>query len=339
MTDAAAGSSVVVRGAGSIGTRHAWVLASLGARVGLWPVRPREQPGSTDGGVCDAWVRILDDTAGRAALADADLVVVATDTGRHVSDAVAALDAGAGRVLVEKPVGPSVAAAAPLVRHPRSQDVWVAAPLRAHEAFRLLLRLRPRLGTPVAAHVWCQSWLPDWRPGRDHRQSYSARPDEGGVLRDLVHEIDYTAVLLGEPHLLGVHLVGAAHEPGGPLDIESEQAATLLWSTPDGSSVTARLDYTTRPSARGIVVRGPRGSLEWHVASGTVRHFDPSGVVTDDVFPGDLDRDHVMANQARAALDLAPTADPAQRHTAGAPATLDEAVAALALCDAARSWA
>ncbi len=45
-----------------------------------------------------------------------------------------------------------------------------------------------------------QSWLPDWRPDRDYRESYSARLDEGGVLRDLVHEIDYADGPVRSPH-------------------------------------------------------------------------------------------------------------------------------------------
>lgn len=318
--------TVLVRGSGSIGTRHARVLRDLGADVHLWPVRPRERSGIDEA----TGATLVDDGTAPDVLARSDLVVVATDTGRHVADTAEALDAGAARVLLEKPVAPTIADAAPLARHPRSADVWVAAPLRAHRAFRRLAELLAQVGSPVSAHVWCQSWLPDWRPGRDYRESYSARPDEGGVLRDLVHELDYAAVLLGAPQLLGARL-----ERTGPLEMEAEQAATLLWSTRT-ATVTARLDYVTRPASRGIVVRGPEGALEWTVATGTVRFTDAAGRATEETFEADLDRDVVMATQARAALDLHPAHDPDRARVAGAPAPLDEALATLALCDAAR---
>jgi predicted dehydrogenase len=321
-------ATVVVRGSGSIGQRHARVFRSLGADVHLWPVRPR--PGLGTDAATGA--QLLDDAGAAAVVRSADLVVVATDTGRHVADTVQALDAGAHRVLLEKPVAPSVPDAAPLAEHPRSGDVWVAAPLRAHAAFRHLLELLPAIGSPVSAHVWCQSWLPDWRPGRDYRESYSARADEGGVLRDLVHELDYAAVLLGEPHLLGARL-----DVTGPLEMAAEQAATLLWSTVRASAVTVRLDYVTRPAARGIVVRGPEGALEWSVTTSTVRHTDASGTITDVEFPDDRDRDVVMSTQARAALDLPPRHDTSEARAAGAPAPLAEGLATLALCDAARA--
>lgn len=307
---------VIVRGGGSIGMRHARVFASLGADVSVWPVRPRP----------DA----LDDITGAAALSHADLVVIATDTSRHVADTIAALDAGARRVLLEKPVAPTVADATALAQHPRADDVWVAAPLRAHGAFRHLLAQLPAIGSPTSAHVRCQSWLPDWRPDRDYRESYSARPDEGGVLRDLVHELDYATVLFGTPHLTAATL-----DHHGPLDIEAEQAATLLWQT-DSSTVTCRLDYITRPTTRGITVHGPDGQLTWDVPTVTVTHTTAAGHTETTHFEHDLDRDHVMATQARAALELAPDSDPAQRHTLGCPATLAEGLATLELCDRAR---
>ena len=323
-------ANVVVRGSGSIGQRHARVFRQVGAEVALWPVRDR-RPGPD--GVDEATgARLLDDTTGPDALRAAGLVVVATDTSRHVADALAALDAGAEKVLVEKPVAPTAPDTAALAAHARHTFVWVSAPLRAHEGFRHLRRLVGHLATTGSAHVWSQSWLPDWRPDRDYRESYSARADEGGVLRDLVHEIDYATVLFGAPALMG-----AAVETTGPLEIEADQAATLLWSTDRAFTVTARLDYVTRPATRGVVIRTPEGILEWDVVRAAVRHTTPDGEVTEQVFDHDLDRDIVMGAQARAALALLPTAPAAQRIARGAPATLADGIAALRLCDDARA--
>ena len=326
----ASSSRVVVRGSGSIGQRHARVFRQEGADVSLWPVRDRG-PAAADAVDEATGAALLDDTSGPAALRDA-FVVVATDTARHVADAIEALDAGAEKVLVEKPVAPSAEDARALYEHPRHLDVWVAAPLRAHEAFRHLRRLVGRLDQGGSAHVWSQSWLPDWRPDRDYRDSYSARPGEGGVLRDLVHEIDYATVLFGAPVLLG-----AGVAVGGPLEMDAEQAATLLWTSGRAFHVTMRLDYVTRPSSRGVVVRSPDGILEWDVARAAVRHTTPDGEVNEQLFDHDLDRDIVMGTQARAALALRPSSAVDERIARGAPATLTEGIASIRLCDEARA--
>ena len=73
----------------------------MGYDVRGWPVRPRDT--GVDG------IPLLSDRDGVAAAAVADLVVVSTDTARHVDDARRVLDAGARRVLVEKPVAPTAA--------------------------------------------------------------------------------------------------------------------------------------------------------------------------------------------------------------------------------------
>ena len=322
-------ANVVVRGSGSIGQRHARVFRQVGADVSLWPVRERgDGPDAVDEGT---GARLLDDDTGPSSLRDT-LVVVATDTSRHVADAVEALDAGALAVLVEKPVAAAVDDVLVLRDHPRAVDVWVAAPLRAHEAFRHLRRLVGRIEGSASAHVRSQSWLPDWRPDRDYRASYSARPDEGGVLRDMVHEVDYATVLFGRPSL-----VGASLETSGPLDIEAEQAATLLWRTEHPFTVTARLDYVSRPTSRGVVVHSSDGILEWDVTRAMVRHTTAEGEVSEQVFDHDLDRDIVMGTQARAALDLRPSAPADQRLARGAPATLGDGIDAVRLCDEARA--
>ncbi len=318
---------VVVRGMGSIGARHARVFRSLGYDVRGWPVRPRGAATET------GRFPLLTDHEAAALMGSAELVVICTDTARHVDDALEALNAGAPRVLVEKPLAPVVAEIDRLLAHPASdRGVTVAAPLRAHLGFLHFHAAVARLETPRFATVYAQSWLPSWRPGRDYRESYSARADEGGALRDLVHEIDYATVALGTPRK-----VLAVLEHSGPLKIQAEQAATLLWET-DTGVVTIRVDYVTRPSRRGAVVTSPSGSVAWNPAAASVTVVDADGRSSTTITHEDLDRDLVMARQAQAALTMTPATPPPLRLAAGAPASLAEGVLDVQICDDARAF-
>jgi predicted dehydrogenase len=285
-------ATAAVRGTGSIGARHLRVLRSVGVeRLVAVPVRPG---------------RTSSPELGDALIAPevpegADLVVVATDTARHVADTVDALDRGAGVVLVEKPLAPQTADAVALLDHPRRGRVRVCAPLRFHEGLDAARSAASRLSGSRSVRIVSQSWLPGWRPARDYRESYSARPGEGGVLRDLVHEIDYALWLFGRP----VALQGTrSPEPSPVLGLSVDESADLLWRTADGVDVSVRVDYVTRPGRRSMLVTSPDGSVRWDALTAVLETTTADGAAHVSEYPQDLDRDVVLARQARALVDL-----------------------------------
>lgn len=310
---------VVVMGAGSIGRRHLEVFGGLeGVRALMMSRRAEPRAALTGAGYVTA--QSLDD----AVEMGATLCVVATETGRHLQDGVAALDRGLD-VLVEKPLARTAVEADNLSRRATASGrrLFVGCVLRFSESLNLFRESLGKVGRLHAVRVECQSYLPDWRPTRPYRETYSARADEGGVLRDVIHEIDYAGWLLGWPLAVEARVRNLDR-----LGIGAEEAAELMWETPEGCAVSLGLDYLSRPPRRYLRACGELGTLEWDGIQGTVTLGLPDSPPT--ISRSSQTREEMLSAQARAFIDAHRSlVDP--RLTTG-----EDGARALAVCDAAR---
>jgi predicted dehydrogenase len=100
---------------------------------------------------------------------------------------------------------------------------------------------------PVEMNVYCGSYLPDWRPQQDYRKVYSAKSSlGGGVHLDLIHEIDYTTYLLGQPKAFTSY-----SSRKSSLEIDSKDIAHYILEY-DQTSVFITLNYYRREAKRQI---------------------------------------------------------------------------------------
>lgn len=247
------GIRALVVGLGSIGVTHARVLEGLGATVEA--VSRRE---SAAGTTTHASIE--------AALAGGgfDYCVVASATSDHAADVEALAAAGfGGSLLVEKPLAGrsgEFPAETPFER------VGVGYNLRFHPAVSWLRR-RLEGESPLVVDLAAQSFLPDWRPGRDHRETASgSRARGGGVLRDLSHEIDLMLWLFGEPR--GAMALGGNL---GELGVDAETAVCALLELERAPVVTLRLGYLDRLPERRVRVTTASDTLDADLLSGECR--------------------------------------------------------------------
>ena len=228
-------------------------------------------------------------------------------------------------VLIEKPILPTSSGLNELEQTALRCDrrIFVGCVLRFDAGLQQFRDSLPLIGPLHSVRIECQSYLPDWRPGRDYRLSYSARRAEGGVLRDLIHEIDYALWLYGRPDRVFCQLGNT-----GQLGIEAEESADLFWISSTQVAVTMRLDYLSRIPRRRMRAFAAQGELEWDAYGKCVTMDLVGQSVQEWNYP--MERNQMFCEQSSAFLRAAHGGD------CGALATFDEGAFAIALCDAAR---
>jgi predicted dehydrogenase len=251
----------LIIGYGSIGTRHARLLRSMGHDVAC-VTKNRECP-------YPAFPNI------QAALEETSpwLAVISTATVEHAANLKALLKAGfTGRILVEKPLFERVRDITPAP----GDNVFVAYNLRFHP---MVARTRELLAgrTILNARFAVGQYLPDWRPGTDYTKSYSAsRSRGGGVLRDLSHELDLALYLLG-----GWKRATAMGGHYSDLAIDSDDQFAVLMETRRCPVVGVHMDYLSRSVHRGYDITCADMSLRADfmagmlTVDGTVEKFPP----------------------------------------------------------------
>lgn len=322
--------NVRVVGTGSIGRRYLRILLAMHER-GLLHEPPRAisvhgglTHGAPDSESLVASALIVESMQDDG-LPPVDLTIIATQTVRHVPDAQR-FGQWTKRMLVEKPVATTFQEAcelAPLAQHVPTS---VCAPLRFMRGSAATRAGIARIGPLTAVHVRCQSWLPDWRPATDYRHSYSADPTQGGVLRDLVHEIDMAIHLFGMPESLSAVL---RSDP--ELGIDVETTADMTWQY-EGFTLSMVLDYVSRVPSRGIDAHGTSGAVHWDVLEGSLAIETREGSDVQS-FDDDRDRDVVLERQ------IMGSAAPAATPGANTCARLADGMRALAICELAKASA
>lgn len=259
----------LVVGAGSIGSRHLRNLLHLGVRnveVCEPSVMSRNKLGEWFDGRMHS--RLAD-----ALKSKPDAALITTPTHLHTRAAIECAKAGCD-LFIEKPLSHEMKDLEKLERLVTQKGLicLVGCNMRFHPGLLLLKRCleQNKIGAIWGVRIQFGHYLPNWRPGRDFRQTYSARERQGGgVILDCIHELDYARWFFG-------HVSSAvAYAPKTSiLGINVEENVNIVLSTRHDAWIEIHLDYLQKAYQRRCSVFGEKGALEWDWQVPGIKSFD-----------------------------------------------------------------
>ena len=158
--------------------------------------------------------------------------------------------------------------------HLRADSVYyVACPLRYSNVIQYLKRT---LDFSQIYSIRCisSSYLPEWRPGTDYRETYSAKKEMGGgVSIDLIHEWDYICELVGVPEQVKCFITKKSD-----LEIDSDDLAVYIAEYKD-KVAELHLDYFGRYAERRIELFGKEDTIEADLIGQTITYRKSGNIV------------------------------------------------------------
>ena len=254
-----------------------------------------------------------------------DIVVIATPTKLHISQAILAAKSGA-HLFIEKPLSHSDEDLDVLqgIVDEKKLTTMVACNMRFHTGPKKVKELidSGAIGEMISIHIHAGSYLPRWRRKTPYKESYSADPEQGGVLLDCIHEIDL-ALFYGGAATLDYASVIPATSIG--LNVDGE--ANLLLKYESGAVGTLFLSFIQPTWRRGCRIVGSKGTIEWELRSPpgiphekgddpSVRLYGEDGTLKES-FAGESNRDqpykdemaHLLSAIEHSTQSLAPLGD------------------------------
>lgn len=194
-------------------------------------------------------------------------------TSLHVSSAIKLANAGIN-LLIEKPLSNSLHNIDKLTEAVRKKKIitLMGCQLRFHPCISKIKEIisRNEIGRVISVHVESGSYLPDWHPHEDYRDSYASRKDlGGGIVLTCIHEIDYLYWFFGD-----VKEVFSMTGKYSDLDLSVDDLSSILIKYKNNIIAEVHLDYFQRPDFRSCKIIGTAGTIYWDSEINSVKVYD-----------------------------------------------------------------
>lgn len=198
-----------------------------------------------------------------------DIFFITNETHKHAETILKCLQRNPKGIFVEKPLSNSLANIAKIEKIISEKKLvfFVGYCLQFYKPLLILKNKLKQIGTPLFIRASVGQDLRTWRKG-DYKKNYSYDSQKGGgVILDLIHELNYPAWLLGE----NLSFVAGINSRLKAFDIKSENIAEGAFRSEKGTLVSVHQDYLQNPGRRYCEIVGTKGTLWWDGQTQTIR--------------------------------------------------------------------
>ncbi len=185
---------ILIIGLGSIAKKHIAAIKKINPSAEIIALRSNSNSLSFDG--------IMNIYNVSEIPFDIDFILISNPTSLH-AQAISSIIHLGKPLFIEKPVFDTLINKDEIIQKIIEKNIksYVGCNFRFHPALNFLKNyLRECQSKINEISIYCGSYLPNWRPNQDYTKSYSSNKNlGGGVHLDLIHELDYTIWIFGEP--------------------------------------------------------------------------------------------------------------------------------------------
>jgi len=261
----------LVIGAGSIGLRHIDVLDNIGHRTAILTNRSD--------------INLLTFTNIQDALKkfEPDYIIIANDTNKHIKELRRILNYGYNKkILIEKPITNNLKEISFLNK--LTKNIFVGYNMRYHPFIKFIKKLL--LDEKIlSANIYVGQYLPNWRPNRDYRKTYSSDYNKGGgVLLELSHELDYLLFLFGKC-IQNFSLIGKLSN----LEINCQDSVVGIFEFERCQQISYNFNLLDKLGRREIILNTDKNTFKFDLVRNSIS-------TNDNIIKYDLNRNETYKN-------------------------------------------
>ena len=200
-----------------------------------------------------------------------NFAIISNITSKHIAIAKKLANAGI-HFLCEKPLSNNLEGVQDLLKiiERKKLITLMGCNLRFHPCLIKLKKIleKKQIGRIISAQIENGSYLPEWHPNENYRDSYASKKDSGGVILTCIHELDYLRWFFGMPK--EVYSVTGKFSN---LAISTSDHSSIVLKFSNRMIAEIHLDFYQKPPARSCKIIGTEGQLFWNAKLNTVNLF------------------------------------------------------------------